>query len=196
MRVSKQQREENTKKCQLFILDNDFAAFSQLLPDASVNANGAHLMVSAVLADKPHFVQAMLPVFSAQSHASHCVRKAIAHRHYECLKHLSSVAPQSVLSEQLIQTILHSNNMECINVMLPYYDPQADEGSVLAAAVFAGNMDVIELLFPISPVEIALDYKNQPGGARFLELIAQEDLKQKMLNEIQIHPSHPMSKKM
>lgn len=196
MRISKLQREENTKKCQLFILDNDFAAFSQLLPDASVNANGAHLMVSAVLADRPNFVQAMLPTFRAQAHASHCVRKAIAHRHYECLKYLSSVAPQSVLSQQLIQTILHSNNMECINAMLPYYDPQADEGSVLAAAVFAGNTEVIEMLFPISPVEVALDYKSQPGGARFLELMAQEELKQKMLNEIQTRPAPASPRKL
>lgn len=185
MRISKEQRKENTKRCQLLMLNNDFTAFNQLVPAASVNANSAHLMVSAVVANKPHFVEAMLPLFSAQAHASHCVRKAITYRHYECLKRLCSVAPQSVLSEQLMQTILYTKNMECINAMLPYYDPQSDEGSVLAAAVCVGNTEVIDLLFPISPVEISLDYKNQSGGVRLLELIAQQDLKQKMLNEIQ-----------
>lgn len=193
MKISKQQREDNTKRCQLLMLDNDFAAFSQLVADASVNANGANLMVSAILANKPRFVEAMLPFFSAQAHASHCVRKAIKYRHYECLKRLCSVAPQYVLSEQLMQSILHTKNMECINAMLPHYDPQSDEGSVLAAAVFAGNTEVIDLLFPISPVEISLDYKNQPGGVRLLELTAQQDLKRKMLNEIT--PAHHSSNK-
>lgn len=193
MRISKQQREENTKKCRALIAANDFDAFKQLLPESSVNANGANLMVAAILADQPRFVEAMLPTFSATTHARHCVYKAIVHRHYDCLKHLSSVAPQSVLSDRLINAVLE-HNMECAKTMLPYYDPQADEGAVLAAAVCVGNTEFIDCLFPVSPVEIALEYKNRAGGERLLELIAQDNLKHKMLSEIQVPKPSPSKK--
>ena len=193
MRISKQQREENTKKCRALIADNNFDAFKQLLPESSVNANGASLMVTAILANQPRFVEAMLPTFSATTHARHCVYKAIVHRHYDCLKRLSSVAPQSVISDRLINAMLE-HNVECAKAMLPYYDPKADEGAVLAAAVCVGNAEFIEYLFPISPVEIALEYKTRPGGARLLELIAQDNLKHKMLNEIQISKPAPSKK--
>ena len=193
MRISKQQREENTKKCRALIADNDFDGFKKLLPESSVNANGASLMVTAILADQPRFVEAMLPTFSATAHARHCVSKAILHRHYDCLKRLSSVAPQSVISERLINALLE-HNVEAAKAMLPYYDPHADAGAVLAAAVYVGNAEFIECLFPVSPVEIALDYKNRAGGERLLELIAQDDLKHKMLSEIQVPKPSPSKK--
>lgn len=183
MRISKQQREKNTLACKDLIRAADVEALKNLLPHSSVNYNGAELVVFAITVNQPQCLEAMLPFFSAQTHAKMAVRKALFYRHNECLKVLAKVAPVSVLNERLVTTILDCN-VDAAKVLLPYYNPECDAGAALAAATFVNNTELMDILFPHSPVEIALDYKNRPGGAYLLELIAQSELRQKMLNEI------------
>jgi len=193
MRISKQQREANTLACKDLIRAGDIVALKDLLPHSSVNYNGAELVMFAITVNQPQCLEVMLPFFSAPTHAKMAIRKALFYRHNECLKVLAKVASDSVLSERLITTIL-DHNFDAAKVLLPYYNPEYDAGAALAAATFVNNTELMDLLFPHSPVDIALDYKTQPGGAYLLELIAQSELKQKMLNEIPPSPRHPNKK--
>ena len=193
MRISKQQREENTLACKDLIRSEDVAALKNLLPHSSVNSNGAELVMFAITVNKPQCLEAMLPFFSAQTHAKMAIRKALFYRHNDCLKVLAKVAPDSVLSERLITTIL-DHNFDAAKVLIPYYNPDCDAGAALAAATFVNNTELMDVLFPHSLVEIALDYKSQPGGAHLLELIAQRELKQKLINETQSDKPTPIKK--
>ena len=193
MRMSKQQRAENTLMCKDLIRTGDVEALKILLPDSSVNSNGAELVMVAIAANQPQCLEAMLPFFSAQTHVKMAIRKALFYRHNDCLKVLAKVAPDSVLSERLITTIL-DHNFEAAKVLIAYYNPECDAGAGLAAATFVNNTELMDMLFPHSPVELALDYKTQAGGVHLLELIAQRELKQNLINETQSDKPAPIKK--
>lgn len=193
MRISKQQRAENTLACKDLIRAGDVSALKDLLPDSSVNSNGAELVMFTITVNQPQCLEVMLPFFNAQTHAKMAIRKALFYRHNECLKVLAKVAPDSVLSERLITTIL-DHNFEAAKVLIAYYNPECDAGAGLAAATFVNNTELMDMLFPHSPIELALDYKTQAGGVHLLELIAQRELKQNLINETQSDKPAPIKK--
>lgn len=200
MKISKQTREDNTQKCIECIRNNDFVGFSQLLPESSVNNCGAELMCVAIMANRPECVQAMMPVLNMRKHAEKVIRVAILYGHMECLKAVLKDAPQSIVSKQLISAICDRNKFEVAKTILRFYDPISDMGSALAAATYVNDREMIDVLFPISPIEIALDYKNEAGGLYLLSKIDERNAveqKENLLHEIEhAHQSSRCTKKM
>lgn len=90
--------------------------------------------------------------------------RAVDNNHIECVRFLLPLSDLRVergeilngSSGLLLQTAVRNNNCEMVELLLPYCNPHVDNSLALQCASVVGNMELVNLLYPLSDPSLAL----------------------------------------
>lgn len=91
--------------------------------------------------------------------------RAIQNNHIECVQFLLPLSDLRVECGEilngstglLLQTAVRANNYDMVKLLLPYCNPKVDNSLALQYASVNGNQHILELLYPYSEAQTALD---------------------------------------